>query len=348
MRFQLRFWDLLEFVAGAATASAIVAEFGYLGFLIALTTIAMAILVVRAATPVVRAERLAAVVAVGSLVLLGLGMVVAREHSRSDARQSFCSSNLRQIVIALHGYQGQYGCFPPPYLVGRDGKPWHSWRVQILPWLDEGRAIYGQYDFSQPWNALANRRLAAFAPEVLVCPAHHEVPAGVTDYYYVVGLDRWPTGTETIGRRQIDAGDGAADTILLVESHTVLANWMEPRDLSADEVLHGINASFQAPCACSSHGAGRHDAREGEGGALVAFCEGSIQLLPARTEPADLRAFLTFDGGEDLSDFRHNPPQLPWDLSGAWVLLLQLLFAAFMVLRRWPRRRAALSPSVPP
>ena len=49
--------------------------------------------------------------------------------------------------------------WPPAVLVGPDGKPWHSWRVLLLPYLGH-RDLFEQYEFSQPWDSAKNLRAA--------------------------------------------------------------------------------------------------------------------------------------------------------------------------------------------
>jgi len=37
--------------------------------------------------------------------------------------------NLQRLVIAMHLYHQDYGCFPPAYVADENGTPMHSWRV---------------------------------------------------------------------------------------------------------------------------------------------------------------------------------------------------------------------------
>ena len=63
--------------------------------------------------------------------------------------------------------------FEDPYdnlsSTGHDEKPWHSWRVLLLPFLGE-QEFYDAYDFSQPWNGPDNLQLAKLRPDVYHCP----------------------------------------------------------------------------------------------------------------------------------------------------------------------------------
>src|SRR5688572_26323646 len=52
-------------------------------------------------------------------------------------------TRLRRIAVALHNYYDVNGCFPPPAITSTDG-PLLSWRVLILPYLDESD-LYNQF-----------------------------------------------------------------------------------------------------------------------------------------------------------------------------------------------------------
>src|SRR6185295_15143515 len=57
-------------------------------------------------------------------------------EAREASHRSQCQSNLKQLGQALRNYHDVYGSFPPAFVPGPDGRPWHSWRVLILPYLD--------------------------------------------------------------------------------------------------------------------------------------------------------------------------------------------------------------------
>ena len=61
------------------------------------------------------------------------------QQARESALRTSCKCTLNQIGLALHTYHDAYGSFPPAFVRGPDGRPWHSWRVLILPYLDSGR-----------------------------------------------------------------------------------------------------------------------------------------------------------------------------------------------------------------
>ena len=79
--------------------------------------------------------------------------------ARAAARRAMSSNNLKQIGLALHNYQDANGHFPAPALLGGAQKriP-YSWRVAILPYLDQNE-LYKQYSFDEPWDGPNNRKL---------------------------------------------------------------------------------------------------------------------------------------------------------------------------------------------
>ncbi len=142
-----------------------------------------------------------------------------------------CDNNLKKLALALHCYHDHYGCFPPAVVRSAEGKPVHSWRVLILPYLDCA-ALYEQYDFSEPWNGPNNRQLVSEMPCCYCCPsAQRKNPEQhVTNYVAVTGPGTfWPP--QGAARRQ-DTKDGMCNTLLLVELNNSDICWMEPRDLS--------------------------------------------------------------------------------------------------------------------
>ena len=96
---------------------------------------------------------------------------------REAAVRSRCSHCLGAIVRALHEYQERFGHLPPAFIADENGRPKHSWRVLILPYLEETgmagteglKQLYASYDLSEPWDGPHNRKLARRMPIVYGC-----------------------------------------------------------------------------------------------------------------------------------------------------------------------------------
>ncbi len=154
---------------------------------------------------------------------------------RDAARRTACADNLRQIAVALQAYHQANGCFPPAYIADKNGKPMHSWRVLILPYLGHDD-LYKAYDFTQPWDGPKNSRVSALPLRVYACPCEPDARlagAAQTSYVAVVGPSAaWAGDKPRIA--PLDFPGGASNTIMVVEVANSGINWAEPRDLSLD------------------------------------------------------------------------------------------------------------------
>lgn len=224
---------------------------------------------------------------VGVLISLVLPAV---QTARESARQSQCIGNLKQIGAAMHAYQDRYGCFPPAYLADVSGKPTHSWRVLILPFLGE-HDLYARYHFDEPWNGPHNRTLAAAMPSVYRCPSH-TAPGTKTSYAMPVGPHAISGGPN--GRRMSDVQDGPSSTILVAEAVGKDLLWLEPRDLDTAKMSFQIEATVTVPPGSSEEISSHHPGRVN-----VLLCDGSVRTLMAEsTSPEQLEAMMTIDGDQ--------------------------------------------------
>lgn len=205
------------------------------------------------------------------------------------ARKAACMNRLKQIGLALHNYHQRYGCFPPAYVADESGKPIHSWRVLILPFLEQG-PLYEEYSFDEPWDGPNNSKLAKHSPYAWRCPADDEDlkdEALMTSYVVVVGPETVFPGSKPT--KIDDIGDGTSQTILVVEVADSGINWMEPRDLDISQMALRINPT-----------AGQGISSKHPGGAVFCFADGSIRFLSEDLTPGTIRALLTPNGGEKV------------------------------------------------
>ena len=106
------------------------------------------------------------------------------EKEKAESRTALL--NLSNIGLALQQFEDAHNFWPPAVLVGPDGKPWHSWRVLLLPYLGH-RDLFDQYDFSQPWDSAKNLRLLDKMPSVYHDPIYGEKPGNFTHYAALLG-----------------------------------------------------------------------------------------------------------------------------------------------------------------
>lgn len=226
-------------------------------------------------------------------LLLALGRVVCDVcycDATPAARRAQCVNNMKQILLALHNYESVHGCFPPAYVVGPDGKPWHSWRVLILPYLDES-PTYGRYRFDEPWNGPNNITLLKTIPPVYVCPSPDDGwgsrPSPTrTSYLAFTG-----PGTGFPGARpsRLDGfRDGFGKTVLIAEFTDASVPWTAPRDLDVSNLSFRVNDP-KRPGPSSRH----------PGGANLGHADGSIRFRKNSEPPAGLKALVTIDGKDN-------------------------------------------------
>ena len=209
-----------------------------------------------------------------------------------------CFRNLRQIGIALHNYHDAFDSLP----MSRSGDPPHSWRVALLPYLDQ-YGLSRQYQFELAWNEGTNRRVALTKLLAYECPFDSRLaPSGKfprSDYLAVVGDHTLWQPAEPTRFEEVSNADGLSNTLMVVEACGTDIPWAEPRDLSFNDTPLGINLPGSAPHRSDGMLSSYH-----RGGAEVLFADGSVWYLPAQTSPEILRALLTKNGNEDVD--RHS------------------------------------------
>jgi hypothetical protein len=118
-------------------------------------------------------------------VLIAL-LLPAVQSAREAARRAQCTNNLKQVALAMHNYESSNNAFPAPAIVGKDGKPLLSWRVAILPYIEQV-ALYKKFHLDEPWDSPHNKGLIGEMPLTYVCPSRRNPQPGTTTYRVFVG-----------------------------------------------------------------------------------------------------------------------------------------------------------------
>src|SRR5260370_37344826 len=79
------------------------------------------------------------------------------------------SNNLKQIGLAMHNYEGVYRTIPPSAICDKNGKPLLSWRVAILPYIEQDN-LYRQFNLDEPWDSENNKKLIPLMPRTYASP----------------------------------------------------------------------------------------------------------------------------------------------------------------------------------
>ncbi len=204
-------------------------------------------------------------------------------------RSVMCRNRMREIATALLHYESVRGEFPPAVVTDENGKPMHSWRVLIMPYM-ERKDVYDAYDFDEPWDGPNNRKLAEKVNlEFFHCPStERSDDDGTTDYVLVVGPEAIFDVGKSVSQSFLAEHDGADSTIMLIETKNSGIHWMEPRDLTIDEAVKSISPGGQGTNHTNSIN--------------VAFAGGSVRRLSTDATPETFRALLTAAGGETLDE----------------------------------------------
>jgi type II secretory pathway pseudopilin PulG len=223
----------------------------------------------------------------GLLLVIGLLAVLlapAVTEARHEAQKVQCMNNLRQIGTALHQYHQVHGAFPPAYTTNASGKPMHSWRALLLPFIVDHSGAADGYRFDEPWDSAHNQVFAHHPPAIFRCPhGEHQAP-GETSYVVVTGSETLFDGDQALSMG--DISDGLSNTILVVEVGNSGVNWLEPRDLPLEQTTFG---------GASGRLGGIHP-----DGALVLMADGSVRMIPVDLPSEQIRALITPRGGEPV------------------------------------------------
>src|SRR5262245_6686650 len=165
----------------------------------------------------------------GTVAVAGSMMAPAVGKLKDSATRAKSANNLKQIGLALHNYHDTYGAMPSAAVVDKKGKPQLSWRVLILPYIEQDN-LYREVKLAVPWDSDHNKKLIDKMPPVYALPTKGAKP-GHTHYRVFVGngaMWDWIQGTTFA---QIT--DGLSNTWMVVEAEEGVP-WTKPDEFEFD------------------------------------------------------------------------------------------------------------------
>jgi hypothetical protein len=203
---------------------------------------------------------------------------------RDAADRATAVNNLRQMALAMHSYNDTYGILPPagigsPLEQGRRKKPLLSWRVALLPYLDED-TLYKQFNLNEPWDGPTNRKLLAKMPRVYKLPGDSKTPPDHTVFQVFTG-PRTLFEPNQIIRIPASIIDGTSNTLMIVEA-ALGVPWTKPEDIPFDPgkpVTPLVGGHYRNIF-------------------LAVFADGIVHMLPQNTPDTTLKAMITCNGAD--------------------------------------------------
>lgn len=219
-----------------------------------------------------------------------------KEHEGAAPTEAMKASarNLQLLALAIHNYHDQHGNFPQPAIYGMDGKPLLSWRVALLPYLEQ-EPLYKEFRLDEPWDSKHNKALVERMPSVFA-PVRGKTKEPFSTYYCVFTstADANP-GAMFVADPKITLGfasvtDGTSNTMMIVEAAEAVA-WTNPGDLVYDpqKPLPKLGGLFTAGFHCCM------------GDGSTRFFKKDLY----QDEPI-LRALITRNGGEVVDDSKYS------------------------------------------
>jgi len=189
-------------------------------------------------------------------------------------------NKLKQIFLGMMNYHDVYRQYPlarNPKLFNAEGQPYLSWRVHLLPFLDQG-PLYKQFKLDEPWDSPHNMELLKEIPDIY---RDLQDPIDSTNTRFLTLTGPGASFTGQYGPSMRDFRDGTSTTILAVcAGADKSVPWTKPEDLAFDP---------SAPVACLGN----------IGSAL--FCvkaDGACQTIKPSIPPEIFKGLVSPAGGE--------------------------------------------------
>jgi len=248
-------------------------------------------------------------------VLIAL-LLPAVQAAREAARRMQCTSNLKQLGIALHGYHDVHSTFAAGGWVSLPSQPNTinmnmGWSAAVLPWVEQ-TALYNGLNVSQRYNVAANSTAGRTVLAIYLCPSEprdslwgktpgdpfESADADYGGMYGERGLstpssnNNPPRGAMLFNLNVAIAGitDGASNTIQVGEHpEAINAFWISGHNLFDQSAPINARPPFEH---------GEELTSQHPGGVNVLLCDGSARFLKQTTDPRALAALCTRNGGE--------------------------------------------------
>jgi len=188
-------------------------------------------------------------------------------------------NNLKQIGLAMHNYHDAHGSLPPAAICDANGKPLLSWRVAVLPYIEQDN-LYKQFKLDEPWDSEHNKKLIGQMPKIYLLPGDskkHEFPS--THYQVFVGNGAMFELRR--GARFAQITDGLSNTFMVAEAESSVP-WTKPDDIAYDPKKEPkLGYHFRSSC-------------------NALFGDGSVRAISKKVKPEILHLLIQRDDGQPI------------------------------------------------
>ena len=161
-------------------------------------------------------------------------------------------ARLEWVAQALLEYDRDHNHLPPPYLIDSLGRPIHSWRVLLMPFLEFDapfRIAADEYDFAAPWDAPTNSRYRNANMSHKYCCDTDANGSCNSSFLCLAGGSLWPSPQKGISFTSSNKWPNKPEggvlpkegrAILIVEIVGSDIPWTKPEDISLSELIASI------------------------------------------------------------------------------------------------------------
>jgi hypothetical protein len=190
-------------------------------------------------------------------------------------------NQLKQITLALLNYETAHQHFPAAAITDKNGKALLSWRVAILPFIEEGK-LYKEFKLNEPWDSKHNKALLKRMPKTYAPVSLKAAKSYTTFFRAFVGNGAIFEANR--GTRIFEITDGTANTIHVVEAGEAVP-WTKPDELPYEpkKPLPKLGAMFKD-------------------GFYAAFADGTVRLIKKKVDASVIRLLITKNDGQVIPD----------------------------------------------
>jgi Protein of unknown function (DUF1559) len=210
-----------------------------------------------------------------------VGLILRPQGASGRARSS---NNLKQIGLALHNYHDVHGVFPAAAIVDKKGKPLLSWRVAILPYLEQDN-LYKKFKLDEPWDSEHNIKLSKTVVKTYQLPYGDPKRGEEHNTHYRAFVSNGAAFDMIQGIRFAQFTDGTSNTILAFEAAEGTP-WAKPDEIEFDP---------QKPVQ-------KHFRFEGDKTCLLLLADGSVRAISKNIAEDVLKLLIQRDDGMPIPD----------------------------------------------